>query len=301
MTIPDYQTFMRPLLEFIMDGKEHAMQEAYQALADRFDLTEDERNQLLPSGQQEVYKNRIGWARTYLKKAGFLSSPRRGYVQIMDLGKQKVLADTPINTKLLKEYPDFQKFQNQNQVAVSAESDHAETEETPEEALEKAYQVLRDDLASDLLENLKKVTPSQFEKIVVELLVKMGYGGSLKDAGMAIGKSGDQGIDGIIKEDKLGLDVIYVQAKRWEGNVVGRPEVQKFAGALQGKNASKGIFITTSTFSSEAETYANNLSTKIVLIDGDYLAKLMTDHNLGVSPVSSYEVKKIDTDLFVEE
>ncbi len=174
------------------------------------------------------------------------------------------------------------------------------SEATPEETLETAYQRLRDDLSIELLQQIKNSSPSQFEKLVVELLVKMGYGGSRHDAGKAIGKSGDEGIDGIIKEDRLGLDIIYIQAKRWD-NTVGRPEVQKFAGALQGQRARKGIMITTSTFSQDAYDYASRIDSKIVLIDGKRLAQLMIDNNLGVSTLSTYEIKRIDSDYFTEE
>jgi restriction system protein len=175
-----------------------------------------------------------------------------------------------------------------------------EKEKTPEELLETAYQQINDQLASDLLKQIKALLPALFEKIVVDLLVGMGYGGTIRDAGQAIGKSGDEGIDGVIKEDRLGLDAIYLQAKKWE-NTVGRPEIQKFAGALQGQRAKKGIFITTSYFSKEAYDYISRIDTKIVLIDGEQLARLMIDHNIGVTPISKYEIKKMDSDYFSDE
>lgn len=291
---------MLPLLEFTGDKEEHSLREAVDVLAEEFELTEDERKKLLPSGQQEVFKNRVGWARTYLKKAGLLEATRRGYVRITDRGLD-VLEHNPdrIDIKFLERYEEFQQFRTAH-LEEEAIPGPGPEEVTPEEALEAAYNQLRDNLSSELLQQVKAVSANLFEKIVVELLLKMGYGGSRKDAGQAIGKSGDEGIDGIIKEDRLGLDTIYIQAKRWE-NTVGRPEVQKFAGALQGQRARKGVMITTSSFSRGAYDYASRIENKIVLIEGEQLAQLMIDHNLGVGPVASYEVKKVDTDYFTEE
>jgi len=301
MAIPDYQTIMLPLLKFAGDQKEHSLREAIDALADQFRLTETERKELLPSGQQTVFDNRVGWARTYMKKACLLETPRRGHFRITNRGL-KVLKQPPpmINAKFLEQYEEFREFRALRREKRGAKREAQDEEITPEEALESAYQNIREGLASDLLEQIKASPPSLFEKTVVELLVNMGYGGSRKDAGKAIGKTGDEGIDGIIKEDRLGLDIIYVQAKRWE-NTVGRPEVQKFAGALQGKHARKGIFITTSGFSRDAHDYASRIDTKIVLIDGSQLAQFMIDHNIGVSPVGLYEIKRIDSDYFTEQ
>ncbi len=302
MAIPDYQTVMLPLLCFASDGQEHSLRDAIDSLAAEFKLTEDERKELLPSGQQEVFNNRVGWARTYMKKAGVIETTRRGHFQITKRGKE-VLATKPnrIDVRFLEQFEEFQQFRALRHTPSTETV--PETEEmitTPEESLESAYKRLRDNLATDLLQQLKSISPGLFEKIVVELLVKMGYGGTRQDAGRAIGKSGDEGIDGIIKEDRLGLDIIYLQAKRWE-NTVGRPEVQKFAGALQGQRARKGIMITTSSFSQDAQEYASRIDSKIVLIDGDRLSQLMIDHNLGVSPMANYEIKKIDSDYFTEE
>ena len=296
---------MLPLLRLAGDRKEHSLREAIDSLADEFSLTADERKQLLASGQQEVFTNRVGWARTYMKKAGLLESTRRGHFQITDRGLQ-VLAAKPqrIDVQFLDQFAEFKEFRalrhtrTQNGAAALPVTD-AEQETTPEEALESAYGRLRDNLVAEVLQQVKSASPSLFEKLVVELLLKMGYGGSRQDAGRAIGSSGDEGIDGIIKEDRLGLDIIYIQAKRWE-NTVGRPEVQKFAGALQGQRAKKGIMITTSSFSSEAHAYVGKIDNKIVLIDGAQLAEFMIDHNLGVSPMANYEVKKIDVDYFTE-
>jgi len=303
MAIPDYQTVMLPLLRFLKDAKEHSIGEVVDALADEFNLSAEERQQLLGSGQQTVIRNRAGWARTYLKKAGLIASTRRGYFCITERG-QSVLASKPerIDVKYLEQFPEFVAFRelrherpDEAPVPVTASSNA-----TPEEALDAAYSRLRLGLEAELLDQVKSASPSFFERLVVELLVRMGYGGTLRDAGQAIGKSGDGGIDGIIKEDRLGLDVIYIQAKRWD-STIGRPEIQKFAGALQGHRARKGVFITTSSFSPDALEFASRIDSKIVLIDGAALAKHMIDHNVGVSLSRSYEVKKIDSDYFTEE
>lgn len=265
MSIPDYQTVMLPLLRSCEDQKEHSLRETVEILAAYFHLTPEELKEMLPSGQQEIFLNRVGWARTYLKKAGLLESTKRGYFKITDRGK-KVLAENPknIDVKFLDQFNEFRAFRTtKKKKEEQSKIDPNSQSTTPEEALENAYENLRSNLASELLSQIKASPPSLFEKIVVELLVKMGYGGSRKDAGKAIGKSGDEGIDGIIKEDRLGLDIIYIQAKRWE-NTVGRPEIQKFAGALQGQRARKGIFITTSNFSRDAYDYASRIETKII-------------------------------------
>lgn len=303
MAIPDYQTIMLPLLQFASDKQEHSLRDAIDSLAGEFGLNNEERKELLPSGQQEVFNNRVGWARTYMKKAGLLDTTRRGYFKITEQGLQVISKKpTRIDVKFLDQFAEFKQFRElrHNRDEDMTPELPEEVQSTPEESLESAYKRLRDNLASELLQQVKATAPSLFEKIVVELLVKMGYGGSRQDAGRAIGKSGDEGIDGIIKEDRLGLDIIYIQAKRWE-NTVGRPDVQKFAGALQGQRARKGVMITTSSFSQEAYDYVSRIDSKIVLIDGEKLAQHMIDHNLGVSPMASYEIKKIDSDYFTEE
>lgn len=301
MPIPDYQTLMLPLLKFASDEKEHSFHEAVNILANQFKLSEEDKKEMLPSGQQEVFVNRVGWARTYMKKAGLLASPKRGTLLITDRGKN-VLASNPsrIDNKLLIQYKEFKEFRKRKVKVYDDGNSADDIEKTPEEAFETAYENLRTELSSDILDHLKKSDPALFEKIVIEVLVKMGYGGSLRDAGKAIGRSGDEGIDGIIKEDRLGLDIIYVQAKRWD-NTVGRPEIQKFAGALQGQRAKKGIFITTSNFSKDAVDFASKIESKIILIDGDQLSDYMIDFNVGVTTTSKYELKKIDLDYFVEE
>ncbi|MCC5931051.1 MAG: restriction endonuclease [Cyclobacteriaceae bacterium] len=304
--IPDYQTLMLPLLKSVSDGQEHKYRDIIENLATEFEVTDEERKELLASGSQAIFDNRVGWAKTYLKKAGLLDSPKRATFVITDLGRQ-TLSKNPdrIDAKYLRQFPAFLEFQNASRNGNETEEEIAKTElheQTPEENLDKAYQRIRKSLASELLNKVIELTPAFFERLVVELLVKMGYGGSIKDAGKAMGKSGDEGIDGTIKEDKLGLDIIYIQAKRWKtGNVVGRPEIQKFVGALAGQGAKKGIFITTSNFTKEALDYAPRNETKIVLIDGEQLAQLMIDYSLGCTTQQTYELKKLDSDYFGEE
>lgn len=303
MPIPDYQTLMLPLLRFAADGNDHTTREAVEVLATEFQLTPAERNELLASGQQAIFNNRVGWANSYLKKAGLLESPRRGALRIAARGKQ-ILGDNParIDVKYLERFPEFIEFRDvsqNNRETTTTESVAIATEQTPEEAIELAHQSLRLNLAQDILSRILLCSPTFFERLVVELLVKMGYGGSRRDAGERIGQSGDGGIDGIIKEDRLGLDTIYIQAKRWQGSV-GRPEIQKFVGALQGQRAKKGVFITTSSYTAEASDYASRIDTKVVLIDGQLLANLMMDFDVGVSVSASYIVKRIDSDYFEE-
>jgi len=303
MAIPDYQTIMLPLLKLVKAEGPISNQSAIEKISDEFKLTKEERLELLPSGQQEKITNRVIWARTYLKKAGLLDSPSRGINVITDEGI-KLLTENPplINVKLLKRYPAFLEFQNltkKDNDDVKSTSLVEMSDETPEEVLESSFLNLKQNLMSELLTKIKSCSPEFFERLVVEVLLKMGYGGSRKDAGQAIGRSGDEGIDGIINEDKLGLDVIYIQAKRWENNV-DRPEIQKFAGALQGKRAKKGIFITTSKFSPGAIEFARSVDSKIILISGDQLCEMMWENGVGVTTHSSYEVKKIDSDFFIE-
>lgn len=303
MPIPDYQTLMLPLLRFAADGSDHTTREAVEVLATEFQLTPAERNELLASGQQAIFNNRVGWANSYLKKAGLLESPRRGALRITARGKE-IIGDKParIDVKFLERFPEFIEFRDasrNNRETTTTESVAITTEQTPEEALELAHQSLRLSLAQDILSRILSCSPTFFERLVVELLVKMGYGGSRRDAGERIGQSGDGGIDGIIKEDRLGLDTIYIQAKRWQGSV-GRPEIQKFVGALQGQRAKKGVFITTSSYTTEATDYASRIDTKVVLIDGQLLANLMMDFDVGVSVSASYIVKRIDSDYFEE-
>ena len=302
MPIPDYQTIMLPLLRFLEDGKVRTLAESIEHLAKHFSLTEDEKKERVFSGQQTLFYNRTTWSRMYLKKAGLIEDPMRGLMKITPKGID-VLNKNPkkIDTKFLEQFPQFVEFRNIKKDDNEVEEKETYTKETPQELLEIGYKKIKQELSQELLKTVKTASPEFFEKLVVDLLLKIGYGGSLKDAGKAIGKSGDEGIDGIIKEDKLGLDTIYIQAKRWDGTV-GRPEIHKFVGALTGQGATKGIFITTSNFSKDALDYANhNKNPKIVLIDGEHLAQLMIDNNIGVSRVVSYDIKKVDSDYFVEE
>jgi restriction system protein len=304
MAIPDYQKLMLPLLKIAGDGKEHVKREALNELALQFGLTDEERKELLPSGNQAVFDNRLGWARTYLKKAGLIQYIQRGHFQITDRGKS-VLAQNPvgINVAYLRQFPEFLEFQGTKKTATSTDPTESPdlVTETPEELVGAGYLKLRKQLEFELLSRVKSSPPEFFERLVVRLLTTMGYGGSLADAGKAIGKTGDGGIDGVIKEDKLGLDLLYIQAKRWDNASVGRPEIQKFVGALHGKRSRKGIFLTTSTFTKEAREYAEGLETKIILIDGEQLAELMFDYEVGVSTESTYLVKRIDSDFFEDE
>lgn len=297
---------MLPVLKLAADGEEHKFSQSVEELADEFNLTTEERNELLPSGSQAVFNNRVGWARSYLKQAGLLASPKRGFFTITPKGIE-LLATNPerISISVLEQFPEFIEFKNRKKEKNEAESQSEDAVEqdstqTPEDALASAYKQLRATLEAEVISTVKDASPSFFERLVVDLLVKMGYGGSRQDAGKALGKSGDGGIDGIINEDRLGLDVIYIQAKRWEGSV-GRPEIQKFAGALQGQRAKKGVFITTSFFTKEAIEYASLIESKIILINGELLSRLMVEHNIGVSTVGRYEVKKLDSDYFDNE
>jgi restriction system protein len=287
MAIPDYKTVMLPLLRLASDGKEHSIRSAMEQLADEFKLSQEERQELLPSGKQAVFHNRVGWARTYMKMAGLLESEKRGYFKITSRG-QEVLKKNPteINIDLLWQFEEFREFKTrarESQKKREADVPEGEEDMTPEESLEYGYERLQQELADELIGRIKRCSPAFFERLVVELLVKMGYGGSIRDAGQAIGKSADEGIDGVIKEDRLGLDIIYIQAKRWEGTV-SRPEIQKFAGAVQGRRAKKGIFITTSGFSREAQEYISKIDNKISLIDGHELVQLMIECPASTAP-----------------
>lgn len=304
MTIPDYQTLMLPLLKALVDKQERSLRDVVALLANEFGLSEDERTQLLPSGGQPIMANRVAWAKTYLKKAGLVDQPKRGYVQLTTRGEQVVKsAPARIDIKFLEQFSEFVAFRDNQETSEPTQQAipvPVVQNETPEELIEGGARAIRKDLAEEILQRIKGCPPSFFEHLVVELLVKMGYGGTRQDAGRAIGRSGDEGIDGVIHEDRLGLDVIYLQAKRWE-SVVGRPEIQKFVGALQGQRAKKGVFITTSDFTKEAVEYVRNIDNKVVLINGSLLASLMIDHNVGVSLAATYEIKKIDSDYFLEE
>ena len=302
MPIPDYQTIMLPLLQSVADGAEYSTRTAVERLALAFNLTQEELTELLPSGQQTIFANRVAWARTYLKKAGLVDSPRRGLFQITERGLSVLKAPPKgINIKFLSQYPEFKEFRgaSKSSDALSIDAPSQAELQTPEENLEQAHQRIRLELVDEILQKILSCSPAFFEHLVVELLVKMGYGGSRQDAGERVGQSGDGGIDGIIKEDRLGLDTIYIQAKRWQGSV-GRPEIQKFVGALSGQRAKKGVFITTSRFTADAIEYASLIETKVVLMDGEKLASLMMDFDVGVSTQATYVIKKVDSDYFDE-
>ena len=300
MAVPDFQSFFLPFLQLLSDGKEHSIRDAYHILANQLELSESDRQQVLPSGQMKTYVNRIGWTRTHLKKAGLIDASKRGHFVITDRGRE-VLAQCPekITVKSLQVFPEFQEFRQRNIKLIPTDSVVAEVDRTPEEILQEAYLTLRSEVADEIIQLLKSSSPVFFERVVVDLLVSMGYGGSRKAAGKAIGGSGDGGVDGIISEDPLGLDNIYIQAKRWENNV-GRPQVQAFAGSLEGFRSRKGVMITTSDFSKDARDYVTRIEKKIVLINGEMLAELMLDHNVGVSEKERFVIKRIDTDYFDE-
>ncbi|MBD1398421.1 restriction endonuclease [Pontibacter sp. JH31] len=308
MAIPDFQTLMLPLLKFSSNYEEHSSKDATAYLANYFKLTEEEKNEVIPSGKEPIIRNRTGWAITYFKKALLLEATKRAHFKITQRGLE-VLSTKPdkLCNNYLTRFPEFREFKSidnspRNNGELVTVLDEEDNGKTPEETMDLAYLAIRKALAQELLNKIQSLPPSFFEKLVVELLVKMGYGGSLRDAGRALGKSGDGGIDGIIKEDKLGLDVIYIQAKRWNSNnPVGRPDVQGFVGALAGHGAKKGVFITTSRFTPDAKAYTPRNETKIVLIDGEQLSQYMIDYNLGVATESIYEVKRIDIDYFGDE
>jgi restriction system protein len=298
MTIPDYQSIMLPLLKYAGDQQEHSRHEAIEHITKTFELSEVEKNQLLPSGTKPIINNRVGWAKTYLKKAGLLEYPKRGYMKITELGLS-VLQDKPekINNRYLRTFPAFLEFRKTR--TVKKEDMDAEEEKTPLELIENGVQQINIELGDELLEYVINSPPAFFERLVVELLVRMGYGGSILEAGRALGRVGDEGVDGVIKEDKLGLDNIYIQAKRWNSSV-GRPELQAFVGALQGKKSRKGIFITTSKFTDTAKDYVNSIETKVALIDGVTLVQYMIENEVGVLTRDTYKIKELDLDYFEE-
>jgi restriction system protein len=283
MAIPDYETLMLPLLRIAATakGNEVSLLDAIEQLAAKYQLTDEERKELLPSGGTFKFSSRVSWARTYLQKAGLIEATRRGHFRITERGNE-VFNKKPqrIDNKLLSQFPEFREFQGKKKIK---KENNASASETPIESIATQYEQIRATLTSELLERVKKCSPQFFERLVIFLLVRMGYGGSLKDAGQAIGRTGDGGIDGVIREDKLGLDNIYIQAKRWTDKPVGSPDIDQFAGALSKKKATKGILITTSTFTRDALASVREYSSRIILIDGITLADYMIDYNAGVS------------------
>jgi restriction system protein len=303
MAVPDFQSIMLPMLRLAADGQVHSIAETRERLAAHFDLSADDRAEMLPSGRQRRFDNRVAWAKVYLEQAGLIESPRRAHFQITSRGREAAARTLDrIDIAFLEQFEEFHTFRRssgsrtgQDQGAIQPVSS-----ETPEEGLERAYQTIRAELASELLARAKKGSPAFFERLVVELLLKMGYGKSRAEAGRAIGGAGDEGIDGIITEDRLGLDTIYIQAKRYQGTV-GRPDVQKFVGALHGKRARKGVFLTTGTFSTDAIDYVERIDPHVVLIDGLQLAEYMIDYDLGVTTRAKYELKRVDSEFFLDE
>jgi len=300
MAIPHFQSLMTPILQAISDGQEHRLTDVLERLADEFALTPEERKTLQPSGKQYVFENRLRWATTYLFKAMLLERTGKGVIRIANRGRAALQDQTErVDNNFLKRFPEFVAFLQPPKKTDNG-TNIKEDQDTPEDILESSYQDLRRSLAQEILDKVKSCSPRFFEVLVVDLLVAMGYGGSRKDAGEALGGTGDGGIDGMIKEDKLGLDIVYVQAKRWEATV-GRPTVQAFAGSLDGQRARKGVMLTTSQFSPEAKDYVSKIEKKIVLIDGEELAQMMIDHDIGVTEIVRYAVKKMDLDYFEEE
>ncbi len=290
------------MLEVASDGAEHSLKEARDILVTRMKLAESDLAEMLPSGTQTKFYNRVAWAKSFLVQAMVLETPRRGYFRITERGRELLKqGHDRIDVKILKQYPEFVAFHSaKGEQPVDPGQVEPETLETPEETFQRAYLQMRGELAVEILQRVKANTPEFFERLVVDVMVALGYGGSRADAGKSIGQSGDEGIDGIIKEDRLGLDVIYLQAKRWEGTV-GRPEIQKFVGALHGKRAKKGVFITTGRFSDDAMKYVESIDPKVILIDGNKLADLMIDSGLGTNMAAQYAIRRIDSDYFTEE
>jgi restriction system protein len=304
MSVPAFQELFLPILSYLSDGRERTKKELAEHLARQFKLTQEDLSEMLPSGRQTKLHNRIAWARTYFDRSLLIETTGRGWFRITNRGRDLLATNpTSLDIKSLQHFPEFIDFQQKNKndakEKVTNNIQIVASEETPEERLDSSYQLLRKELADLLHEQIFNASPSFFEQLVVDVLVAMGYGGSRADAGKAIGQSGDEGIDGIIKEDRLGLDLIYLQAKRWQ-NPVGRPHVQSFVGSLVGKGAHKGVMLTASRFTPEAREYVRHLAQKVVLIDGGELAELMIEFNVGVNPSTTYTVKKLDTDYFEE-
>lgn len=300
MAVPEFQGFMLPILNLFSDGNKHTTKECMETVIKYFNLSDEDVKLTVPSGKQTLVANRVYWSLTYLKKSLLLQTIERGIYKITSRGKE--LLDTSpvrIDKKLLSKYEEYRIFSNQEKGVETnnLESNDNTLEITPEENIDLIYNKIKSQLSDDLLEIILDKDPYYFERLVMDVLTKMGYGDINDNQNMVTKKSGDEGIDGIINQDKLGLDKIYVQAKRWN-NVVRRPELQKFVGALSTKKSNKGIFITTSDFTKDAREYVTNLSQTIILINGKDLTKLMIEYNVGVQSNYSYEIKKIDNDYF---
>lgn len=307
MSVPDFQAFMRPILAHISDGEPHKISELYRRLAEHFHLTQQDIEERLPSGKQAKYHNRILWAKFHLDRAGVLTTPSRGIVQIAPLGRE-FLNRYPEHIGMrelqtIPAYADFT-FKNRNQPQpttpeqIEASDPDLLASVPPAEQIDALYAELTANLAEELLQQVMQLSPAQFERLVVAVLVAMGYGGNVRDAGQALGRSGDNGIDGVIKQDRLGLDRIYLQAKRWQ-NTVHSPEIRTFSGSLTYHKASKGVFITTSTFSEGAKATAEQIG-NIILLDGEMLAGLMIDYGVGVLTRETYQIRRLDAEYFEE-
>lgn len=302
MAIPTYEKLFKPILEVCSDGSVLKVRDIIQLVVGKIGLSEEEAGKMLSGGSNTVIGNRVWWSRTFLVKAELLQSPVRGSVQITPLGLQ-VLEDIPeINVKFLKTLPNFESNWGNGKAKTAKDSSDEEVVSslTPREMLEEGYKQIRESLIDDLAISLKSISPIFFEKLVVDVLIAMGYGGGRKEAGQAIGRSGDGGIDGVINEDKLGLDTIYIQAKHWQNNV-GGPEINSFVGSLEANKANKGVFFTTSSFTAQAKEITAKVHKKIILIDGRMLANLMIDNNVGVVDSDTYVTKRLDSDYFIEE
>ena len=297
MAVPKYYEMYHSFLQSLSDGEEHPYSDVKKKVIEDFKLTDIELAELLPSGKQPVFSNRIGWCRTYLKKAGLIESPTKAHFMITKSGREVLKSGKKITNEVLREFPSFVKFIDGDTKKVkdtAEEKDSLNNDETPQETLERVYGELNNVLKDELLTRIHEKSPDFFEKMVVELMEKMGYG-----RGQITQKSRDEGIDGMVYQDKLGFDVIYIQAKRYDlEKTVGRPELQKFGGAIPEKNA-KGLFVTTGRFSPDAQKYDNDRH--IILIDGQHLAELMIEHDFGVSTEYTYRIKRIDMDVFEEE
>lgn len=304
MSVPDFQTVMRPLLVAVADGHPHSNKEIREALTEHFGLTQEDLDERIPSGRAKTFQNRVGWATTYLYRTGLLERPKRSTYKITERGLT-VLNENPdlVNLKVLDQFDELQEFRRAKGSGTTVElpaDATSDSDRTPEEQIEAASHALRTALAADLLDRVYEKSPDFFEQLVLDVLHAMGYGGSGDESVQKLGQSGDEGVDGVIREDELGLDLIYVQAKRWK-NPVGRPEIQKFFGALHGKRATKGVFITTSSFTSEATIYAEGVSPRVILVDGPMLARLMVEHGVGVTVARSYKIKRVDLDYFAAD
>ena len=294
------------MLALLADEQEHTVTAVRERLADHFSLTPEDLEAQIPSGRAKLFMNRVGWATTHLYRSGLIERSRRSVYRITPRG-QEILAQEPnrVDLRVLAQFEEFQEFRGRTPAVdvpatTEARNGHSEPEQTPEEQIDAAYRLLRAALAAEALDRVMEQSPSFFEQLVLDVLRAMRYGGSHEDAAARLGKSGDEGVDGVIREDELGLNLIYVQAKRWQ-NPVGRPEIQKFFGALHGKRASKGVFITTSSFTADAAAYAEGVTPRVILVDGKRLARLMIDHNVGVTSYRKYEIKRIDSDYFAGE